>query len=135
MNDSPSGDGAVQLGNPDFELAQLSLHTGERELRRPRLRFGTGHFWWCKLKDGTPPNGVETTGVIACRSTVNGIHRHLPRVKLGEPMSAVGRVRPPLRPTATFMQERPRAAAGAPSDATSVLEHIIREKVATFSYQ
>src|SRR6185312_16994641 len=81
-NGPPSDDGAVQFGNPYFQLTQLSLHTGERELRRPRPRVSLGHRWRRKLQDRSPSDVVETACVLAHRHAVNGTHRHLPRVKM-----------------------------------------------------
>ena len=44
-NGPPSGDDAAPLGNPYFQLTQLSFHSGEREPLSPGLRFGGRNRW------------------------------------------------------------------------------------------
>ena len=77
-NGPPSGDDAVPLGNPYFQLTQLSFHSGEREPLSPGLRLGRRNRWRRKLKDRSSPNVVETACILAHRQTVNGPHRRLP---------------------------------------------------------
>src|SRR6185436_3556753 len=79
-NGPPSDDPSVQLGDPYFQLAQLLLHSGGRELHSPPQRFGLGHRWWREFQDRPSSNVVETARVLVRRSTVNGTHRRLPRM-------------------------------------------------------
>ena len=58
------GHDAVQLGNPYLELAKLSLHAGESELRGPGIGRTDRHSTRCQLKDGLAPDLKESGHVI-----------------------------------------------------------------------
>ena len=82
-NGAPSGHHAVRARQPIFPAREAfaPFRTGV-SCARPRLRFCNGHSWRRQLKDRSSSNLEEIACVPARRQTVNGSHRHLPRVIL-----------------------------------------------------
>lgn len=70
-NGAPSSHPAIPLGDPYLQFTKLSLHSGGRELPRPRLGLCDGHCRRRQLKDRSSPHFEEKCRVIERGQAMN----------------------------------------------------------------